>query len=115
MDDLTIIRYYLRRSGGCGNHPGKLEARIMRHPGRRARVLKAFESWAKHPALNVFAPPRENRIQIRHAERAHFVYRVWHYHLFWGWHPMVMDDFGTLQLLDSRANYHYFGIPPHEE
>ena len=43
MSNETIARYYLARStGGHGCHPGKLEARVMGHPGRRARLLAAL-------------------------------------------------------------------------
>lgn len=54
MSDETIARYYLLRvmSDSHGYHPGKLEARVMRHPGRRARLLLALRNTAvRQPRL----------------------------------------------------------------
>ena len=53
MSNATIARYYLARTtGGHGYHPGKLEARIMRHPGRRARLLAALAAIPLNSSRN---------------------------------------------------------------
>jgi hypothetical protein len=49
MSNTTIALYFIRRSthGMPGYHPGKLEARVMRHPGRCARVNQALATTRK--------------------------------------------------------------------
>ena len=46
MSNATIVRYYLVRvmPDSRGYHPGKFEARVMRHPARMWRVLLALRA-----------------------------------------------------------------------